>query len=246
MKVRLALSVSLLVNACALSLVGYKVYNNWFEASVLKAPFRTSFFDTAPVEKGKIYFVGDSHTEAFELNELLYNQDVRNRGIWGDVSANVLKRMDNIIKAKPRKIFLMIGVNDICSGVPTASIASNVEQIIKTSKASIPGVTIYLESVLPTNQNILHSNESTINKIQELNSAYTKLSLKYNVNYIDLFPIFLGSEGLKDEYSFDGLHLNGQGYLVLAQILKPYVDNDHPTQLAVITKHLPEANKKLN
>jgi lysophospholipase L1-like esterase len=223
-KVKLFLGISILINVIIVSLFAYKVFNNWFETGVLKNSFRESIFNAIPNDYGKIYFVGDSHTEAFELNELLNNKDVRNRGIWGDASKNVLKRFNGIIRQHPKKIFLMIGVNDICSGVKNDRIYANVEKIIKTAKDSLPATKLYIESVLPTTNPILHSKESTILKITELNTKYKELASKYDATYIDLYSHFIQNEELKLEYSNDGLHLNGKGYLELAKLIKPFVE----------------------
>jgi lysophospholipase L1-like esterase len=223
-EIKILLGLSLFVNLILIATFAYKFYNNWFENGVLKSPFRESIFNAAPIDYGKIYFVGDSDTEAFELNEFLQNQNVRNRGIWGDSSENVIKRMDNIIKQKPEKIFLMIGQNDICSGIAIDKIIANVEQFIKISKASLPDVKLYIESVLPSNEPILHSKENTTNRIKILNEEYKLLASKHNVTYIDLFHNFIQDDKLNMKYSFDGSHLNGTGYLLLAKILKPYVD----------------------
>ncbi len=223
-EIKILLGLSIFINLILIAVFIYKLYNNWFEMGVLKSPFRESIFNAAPYDYGKIYFVGDSDIEAFELNEFLQNKNVRNRGVWGDTSGNVLKRIDNIIKQWPEKIFLMIGQNDICAGIDNKKIVSNVEKFIKLSKASLPDVKFYLESVLPTDQPILHSNEKTIDRIKKLNAEYKLLASKYNVIYIDLFNNFIHDDGLKKEYSFDGLHLNGIGYLLLAKLLKPYVD----------------------
>jgi lysophospholipase L1-like esterase len=225
-KTEYLLGLSIFLNIILIATFAYKLYNNWFEISVLKAPFRESMFEAAPNDTGKIYFIGDSDIEAFELNEFLNNKNVRNRGIWGDVSSNVIKRMDNILKQRPEKIFLMIGENDICSGIDNDRIIANVEQFIKLSRASAPNVKLYIISELPTNQPILHSKEKAIDRIKTLNEGYKILANKYDVTYIDLFPNFIQDDELKKEIYFDdGAHLNGAGYLLFAKLLKPYVNS---------------------
>jgi lysophospholipase L1-like esterase len=223
-KILLFLIISVIVNILLAGIFAYKYYHNWFESGVLKSPFRESIFNAAPNDTGKIHFVGDSHTEAFELNELLHNADTRNRGVWGDRSDNVLKRLNSVIVHKPRKIFLLIGVNDICAGKSVQSVLNNVDKIIKKSKGLVPGVRIYLESLLPTNTPILHSTEKTIDKLKLVNEGFKTIAAKHSIQYIDLFPYFVEGDGLKAAYSSDGLHLNGTGYIKLAGLLKPYVD----------------------
>jgi lysophospholipase L1-like esterase len=222
----LPLAASLAINVLLVSIFAYKVYHNWFEPGVLKAPFRESVFNAIPVDTAKVYFVGDSHTEAFELNELLHNSDVRNRGIWGDVSSNVLKRMQDVAQRSPKKVFLMIGVNDICGGIEVEEVSANMERIVKLLKSNSPQTQVYVESVLPTNQKILHSQASATERIQLLNERYKLMCKKNKLVYVDLFPHFRQGDGLKKQYSFDGLHLNGNGYLRLAECLEPYVNSE--------------------
>ncbi|RZK29645.1 MAG: G-D-S-L family lipolytic protein [Hymenobacter sp.] len=223
-KIKLLFAVSLAANVVLVSLFCYKLYHNWFEIGALKAPFRASVFDAAPADSSKIYFVGDSHTEAFELNELLQNGNVRNRGIWGDNSKGVLGRIKGVAERHPQKLFLMIGVNDVCAGASIQEVAANVEQTVKIIKSISPNTQVFIESVLPANWKILHTDDMPSNRIKELNELYKIICQQNKLVYINLFPDFFDGKGLKQEYSFDGLHLTGTGYVHLASLLKPYVN----------------------
>jgi lysophospholipase L1-like esterase len=215
---------SLAINVFLITVFAYKIYNNWFEQAVLKLPFRESIFKSAPKQAGLIFFVGDSHTEAFELNEYLHNPLVRNRGVWGDISSSVLNRINEISTSKPKKIFLMIGVNDICSGISPVNCFRNISSIIKIVKTVSPETIIYIESVLPTSVSIGKTNKSALPKIVELNKMIKQLNDGKKVKFINLFPSFLNNSALNQIYSFDGMHLNGNGYLKFAQLLSPYVN----------------------
>lgn len=226
MNLKISLILSLVLNISLISVFAIKIYNNWFEINVLKAPFRESIFAAAPIDTGKIFFVGDSDIEAFELNEFLDNADVRNRGIWGDVSSHVLNRMDNIFIQKPSKLFLKIGQNDICSGTDLNEIIANVEKIIVQSEAHIPNVKFFLISEIPCENLIIHSQENAMLKIKALNEKYKLLADKYNLTYIDVHSYLIQNGKLnKDYYNEDHAHLNGKGYLLFAKILKPYVNS---------------------
>lgn len=109
MKNKILLFLSLFANCLLLSVFAYKLYNNWFSPTVFKLPFRTSIFNEAPKKEGLVYFIGDSHTEAFELNEFLENKDVRNRGVWGDMTETMLPRVKQVAALKPKAVFIMIG-----------------------------------------------------------------------------------------------------------------------------------------
>ena len=68
------------------------------------------------VKKGEIVFTGSSLCELFPISEMLQNVEPRirvyNRGIGGDNTFGMIDRLPDILKSKPRKIFLMAGIND--------------------------------------------------------------------------------------------------------------------------------------
>ena len=63
----------------------------------------------------------------------------------------VYDRLDPIIKGKPAKIFLMIGINDIAHHLSTDSIVKNITKIIRKIKKETPSTQLYIQSLLPTN-----------------------------------------------------------------------------------------------
>jgi len=223
MKTKNILMLSILFNCMLFAMYAYKYKNNWFESGVLRQPFRISIFNGTPKKQGLIMFVGDSHTEAFELNEYLENDSVRNRGIWGDGAGGVFNRIDSIAVRKPSKIFLMIGVNDILAGRSPEETFDKVKQVIEKAYLMSPATEIYIQSVLPTSNPIKESNVSSLPKIIRLNSLYRNLAIGKRVIYIDLFPSFIKSNALNPKLTVDGLHLNGNGYRLWSSLIKKYL-----------------------
>jgi lysophospholipase L1-like esterase len=79
----------------------------------------------------------------------------------------------------------------------------------KTSKTEV-----FVQSILPLN-NQKRPNNGTNNKIIELNAQLKNLAQEFSFHYIDLFSAFLDENNQLDaRYTIDGIHLNGQGYLV--------------------------------
>ena len=74
---------------------------------------RATLFEELPVTSRDIIFLGNSITNGCEWGELFQNTYVKNRGISGDICMGVYDRLDPIIKGKPAKIFLLIGINDV-------------------------------------------------------------------------------------------------------------------------------------
>src|SRR5690606_5364575 len=108
-------------------------------------------FRKMPVLPNAIIFIGNSLTDAGRWNDILPELPVLNRGISGDISYGVLARLDEITRHQPKKVFLMIGVNDLKRGVPTANIIENYTRIVRKIKQDCPKTQIYLNSILPVN-----------------------------------------------------------------------------------------------
>ena len=62
--------------------------------------------------------------------------------------------------------------------------------------------------------------------VRQLNLELERISAKYDATYVDLFSALSDSDSgkLKKEFTNDGLHLSGKGYLVWRDCLKKYVD----------------------
>src|SRR5690349_16498569 len=78
---------------------------------------RIAIFEKEPVVTGKIIFLGNSITEGGQWTKLTGDASVINRGISGDITYGVLKRLPDIIKRKPSKLFILIGINDIAKDI---------------------------------------------------------------------------------------------------------------------------------
>ena len=184
---------------------------------------RVKYFDSLHPFKKSIVFLGNSITEVGAWAEVLPGKQVINRGISGDNSWGVYARLDQVLALKPRKIFLLIGVNDIKRGTPASYIANNYERIAAKVKAVSPHTTLYFQSVLPVTEPVLASIYAKItnSRIRALNDSLKLVAAKYNCPYIDLHPVFVDDNGqLKRELTTDGLHLKQFAYILWADYLK--------------------------
>jgi lysophospholipase L1-like esterase len=185
---------------------------------------KTSHLKTLPIQEGKIIMLGNSITAEGEWNELMQNADIINRGVIGDGTGDILERLDPIIAAKPRKIFLLIGVNDLMFH-PLSTIEEFYEKIVSRIVSECPTTQLYLESVLPIH-NDLRRNGMKNEDIDALNQAIEQIAKKKGLTYIDLNSKLKNTEGaLRNELSLDGIHLNGDGYLILKKNLDIYINN---------------------
>lgn len=180
-------------------------------------------FRLLPDTKGEIIFLGNSITDIGEWAEIWQNPKVKNRGISGDNTFGVLARLDEVTSSKPDKIFLMIGINDIAKGTPDSLIIANHKKIYQRIKIASPKTKIYAQSILPTNADFTefkrHQNKDE--RIRAVNEALKKLCIEMGLTYVDLYSRFLGADGkMNKQYTNDGLHINGYGYMLWKKILQ--------------------------
>lgn len=188
---------------------------------------RATLFEKLPIDSDDIVFLGNSITNGCEWHELFNNPNIKNRGISSDVSMGVYDRLDPIIKGKPAKIFLMIGINDIAHHLSTDSIVKNITKIIRKIKKETPSTRLYIQSLLPTNDSFerFKTIMGKTPQIIEINQQLEELAPIEKYTYIDLFPHLTtpGTTALDPQYTNDGLHLLGDGYLVWKDVLLPYL-----------------------
>lgn len=184
---------------------------------------RKSLFAVLETAPESIVFLGNSLTQQCEWAELFNNPAIKNRGITGDMTTGVLARLDEIVAAKPRKLFLLIGVNDLLFHPPSI-ILENYQQILQKIKKDSPATQVYVQSILPVN-NALRSTGIKNADIRVVNSGIQALAKEFDFPYLDLYQAFVTPEGrMNQKYTYDGIHLNGEGYLNWKQAIATHVE----------------------
>lgn len=189
---------------------------------------RVSLFDRLPVKNTDIVFLGNSITDGGEFAELFDSKDCINRGIVGDVVAGVKERLSQVTTGKPRKIFLLIGINDVSHKKSAQKIFEEYVDLVKQIQKDTPETKLYIESVLPIDNSfgVYKNLIGTEKVIPELNGLLKDYARDNDLTFIDLWPVFADPKTgkMKKQFTNDGLHLTGQGYKTMAETLKPYVE----------------------
>lgn len=185
---------------------------------------RAGYGDPEADAASKIVFLGDSITFLEDWNVLFGVSDIANAGVSGNTTDDVLSRLDVAISAKPQKLFLMIGINDLLKGTDVPAVLANYEKIVKEIKLRSPHTTIYIQSILPVNNDISKYGTIDSQKIIDLNKNLRSLADKNGMLFIDLYPYFCGSDNkLYEGYAKDGLHPNSHGYATWKQLIAAYI-----------------------
>lgn len=166
----------------------------------------------------KIAMLGDSITDWGEWNELFDRNDIINRGISGDSTDGVLKRIDGI-NSSVSKVFIMIGINDLSKGKSVTYVFNNYKKIVTLLKEKnmqpIIQSTLFVDPV--KNHRVKNSD------VEQLNNQLKKYAMENDLLYIDLNIKLSKDKKLRSDYSYDGLHLNGDGYKAWKEVLEPYL-----------------------
>lgn len=184
---------------------------------------KLSMFLLMPDREDEIVWMGDSITDGGEWSELFPGYTTLNRGISADNTFGILNRLHEVTKRKPKKIFLLIGINDLAKEIPLEKILDNYLKIVIQIQQESPKTEIWLQTLMPTNNgfNDFPKHQNKTEKINALNEGIKQISEKQNTKWIDLNTPFSDKDGKLDtRFTNDGLHLTGAGYLQWKQILE--------------------------
>ena len=229
------LTVSLIMNFAALGAIVHVIRGRggmaYLKSIVLKdneatvdagSRARRQMYGSLPLPlRRPVVFLGDSITVACEWHEV-YRSDhpILNRGIGGDTSLGVLERIAEICRLDPVAVFLMIGTNDPqMLGATTEETRDNIRAIMDAILKESPDARIYLQSVLPSRVPKFNAWSEDLNrKIRPLCDGWRIQNLDMRGEFSD------ESGGLHARYSYDGLHLNSEGYLLWRERIRPILD----------------------
>ncbi|MCU1680520.1 MAG: hypothetical protein JWQ81_1259 [Amycolatopsis sp.] len=180
---------------------------------------RRDQFESTGAPPRRIVLLGERLTESGNWEEWFPDQPILNRGIGGDHTAEVLSRLDSAIN-EPLGVLLLIGTNDVAAAVPLDESLANLRGILSGIEVRAPGTPVVVQSVMPRGR-------SYAQEVRRLNIGYQEVVAEAaeSVRYLDLWPALAADDGsLRQDLTFDKLHLNGQGYREWVALLRPIVE----------------------
>lgn len=161
----------------------------------------------------EIMMLGDSITDEGEWSEL-WGKIVQNRGISGDTTSGVLDRLYTL-NPNTKRVFIMIGVNDIMRGVSEDIVFENYKKILKFFQDK------NIEVIIQSTLYIGESRKQNFNvKIEKLNQNLEEFAKSNKIVFINLNPIFAPQKTLLKSFTKDDLHLNADAYKLWIETLK--------------------------
>lgn len=179
-------------------------------------------FESAPIRKESIVFTGSSTIRLWKSLEADFTGlPVLNRGFGGSLmkdSAEFAERI--VIPHEPRMVVLFAGTNDIAAGRSPEDVAASFEAWVAKMKATLPKTELcYIEMTSSP------SRWEQREKVVAANALIKTLSDKAGVKTIVIREKLFGPDGKPREELFaaDRLHLNADGYHILADAVRPFL-----------------------
>lgn len=175
--------------------------------------------------ENRVVFMGNSITEGWYrlFPDFFINNSFVNRGISGQTTPQMLIRFkQDAVNLRPKAVVILAGTNDIAGNTGASTlemIEDNITSMTEIAKAN--NIKVLLCSVLPAFDYPWKPGLEPAEKIVELNEWIKNYCKENDLIYVDYFTSMADEKnGLKREYSEDGVHPNGAGYKVMMPIVE--------------------------
>ncbi len=178
---------------------------------------------TNPPPKDPVLFIGSSTIRLWKsLPRDFPGVAVMNRGFGGSQIVDATHFADRIIfPYRPRMILLRSGGNDINAGKSAEQVFADFKEFVATVRSKLPETDIVFISLCPSVARWKQADkEKALNTLVE---RYARQSP--HLKYIETYAMSLGPDGQPrpDLFIADKLHLNAEGYKLLAERVRPWL-----------------------
>ncbi len=194
---------------------------DWPELNRFKADNQQVGLPKANEER--IVFMGNSITQGWgdHFPEYFDNPNYLNRGIGGQTTPQMLLRFrQDVIKLYPKVVVILAGTNDIAGNTGPSTLEMIEDNLYSMAElAKVHNIEVVLCAVLPVFDYPWQTGLEPAEKIIELNRRIKNYANTHGFVYADYFaPMVDERNGLKDEYTYDGVHPTRAGYEAMAPI----------------------------
>jgi lysophospholipase L1-like esterase len=193
---------------------------SWFDGDVAALEQRTK---ARRGERNLIVFYGSSSfTLWHDLEAHFPGYNVVNHGFGGSTLADCVEYFDRLVRAmSPRVIVLYAGDNDLGDGGTPEAVLGRLRAFIRCKRGTLGAVPLAYVSIKisPARFWLMHRIAYTNRMIER------EVGRNSDVCYVDITRRMVGRgmEPLLDCYTDDPLHMNAQGYRILAKSLTEYL-----------------------
>lgn len=168
-----------------------------------------------------IAFYGDSIVAG--ARNAFPEENICNLGVGGDTIAGLIQRLPLIDAINAKKVFLMVGINDIYNASENLeTLNMRYDELLTALQER--GLEVYVHSILPVREPSGISNP----RIVEMNAMLRDLAAKHRFTYVDLHNRLVDDTGAIDAayVKEDGVHITQPAYDIWYSEIAQYIEGE--------------------
>lgn len=180
----------------------------------------------------RVVFMGDSITDGWSKPQsggFFPGKPYFDRGINGQTTPQMLVRFrPDVIDLGPQVVVILAGTNDIAGNTGPMTLEQTEDNLATMAElARAHGIRVVLSSVMPVRDGLknkdgqqqVQTKKRPPETISALNEWIKKYAAANHLVYLDYFSAMVDDQGfLKAELTYDGLHPNAEGYVLMAPL----------------------------
>jgi len=219
-------SLALLMLAAATHLAAQSEATDWANLGRYRAA--NANLPEAARGEARVVFMGNSITEGWAplFPAQFPGKPYIGRGIGGQTTPQMVLRFhQDVIALGPKVVVILGGTNDIAGNTGPSTIEMIEDNLAAmTEMAEANGIRVVLCSVLPVYDYPWRPGLEPAPKIVALNTWMREYAEAHGAVYLDFHSAMAdGRQGMRGEYSEDGVHPNAAGYAVMARLVEPAI-----------------------
>jgi lysophospholipase L1-like esterase len=205
-----------------------KEYENWSAirddwANLARYQEANEALNDPKEDENRVVFMGNSITDSWirMSPEFFEGKPYIDRGISGQTTPQMLVRFrQDVLDLKPKVVVILAGTNDIAGNTGPSTlemIEGNIASMAELAKAN--DIQVILASILPAFDYPWKPGLEPAQKIVTINEWMKSYAVRNKMTYLDYFSSMVDDRnGLKKELTYDGVHPNKEGYLVMEEL----------------------------
>lgn len=171
----------------------------------INVKFNSDFFNDS-------VFIGDSVSKAIADYVMLKKATVVATN--GQTLATADKLLGSVQTLNTKKIFILLGTNDLLNGITTEKFLSYYENLIQLLRKKVPNAKIYVQSILPVEAFAQKDKPLIANsRIDEFNKALSDMKKDSNVHFLNVASVYKNKKGnMYDGFTAEGIHIKFNYY----------------------------------
>lgn len=186
------------------------------------AAFEAQDRQSPPPQEG-ILFVGSSSIRMWDVKKSFPDLPVINRGFGGSQIADSVRYAERIVLPyRPKVVVFYAGDNDIAAGKSPSVVAGDFREFVHKVHEALPQTRIVFIAIKPSIRRW-----ALVDKVRQANRLIrADADGEERLEFVDVDGPMIGEDGKPraELFAADGLHLNGEGYKLWADLVRPHLD----------------------